>query len=170
MKPTISMLAVLIGLTMAGVARAQVTPAAQQVETIPAAQTAPQSPPVTDWHPFSRSATRIYMVDVGGMAQSEGVVMVKVARVPLNLPEPNDYTHVIDDFELRCAADESRTTVSTEYGPDGVQTDRFEEESPWEGIRRESLDAYLKGIVCDGNRSAPPTWPSIQAFIDVGRR
>lgn len=166
MKPTFSMLTALIGLAAAGAAQAQDAPPEAQTETL----AAPAAPATADWHPFSRSPTRVYMVDVGGMAVREGVATARIARVPLDAVEAADYSHVAEDFELRCDTGESRTTVTTEYGPDGVQIDQYEDPSPWEAIRENSLDEYLKGVVCDGNRSPPPTWPTIQAFIDAGRR
>lgn len=167
MKPTFSMLMALIALAAAAGVRAQDAPTQPQTEVLASPSA---TAPAVDWHPFSRSATRVYLADVGGIALNEGVSAVKVARVPLDVTEVTDYSHVVDDFELRCDASESRTTGATEYGPDGMQVDQYEDPSPWEAIRENSLDEYLKGVVCEGNRSPPPTWPAIQAFIDAGRR
>ena len=163
MKPIMSMLgAALIGLGAAGAASAQDAPPPETATPAPAAEAA------EDWHPFSRSAAKAYLADVGHIGQGD-VVTIRLARVSLNAPPAGDYSHVADEYEFQCAAGLVRTVASNEYGPDGVAFDRYEDASPWEDIPARSLDAYLKALACDGDRAGPPTWPSIKAFIDAGR-
>ena len=120
-----------------------------------------------DWTPFSRSGTRAYLADLTSLTTGDPV-NVRLARAPLATPA-GDYSHTIDDYQFRCAARQVRIVASTEYDPDGVQTDRFAEEAAWEDIPANSLDAYLKGVACDGARAEGRTWPSVKAFIDAGR-
>lgn len=162
MKPIMSMLgAALIGLSAAGAASAQDAPP-------PPPEAAAPAPAVEDWHPFSRSAAKAYLADVGHIGQGD-VVTIRMARVNLNAPAAGNYSYVADEYEFQCAAGQVRTVASNEYGPDGVAFDRYEDPSPWEDIPDRSLDAYLKALACDGERASPPTWPSIKAFIDAGR-
>jgi len=157
MKPITSIVgAALIGLAAGWTATAQ--------ETAPPAQAATAA----DWHPFSRSAAKAYLADVGHIGQGE-VVTIRMARVKIDAPVAGDYSHVVDEYEFRCEAGQVRTVASNDYAADGVAFDRYEEASPWEDIPARSLDAYLKALACDGDRASPPTWPSIKAFIDAGR-
>lgn len=159
-------------LACAGAAEART--AAHQAEAAPTAQAAPAqaapapAPAGEDWNPFSRSAVKVYMTDVNGFKTAGDVTSARIARVPLG-GQPADYSYATDDIEFRCAAKQSRTIASTEYGPDGVQTDRFEEPEEWAAYTPETRDGYLSLIVCNGDRANPPTWPSIKAFIDAGR-
>ncbi len=161
MKPIMSILgAALIGLATGWTASAQEAPS----ETTPPSQSASAE----DWHPFSRSAAKAYLADVGHIGQGD-VVTIRMARVKIDAPAAGDYSHVVDEYEFRCGAGQVRTVASNDYGADGVAFDRYEEASPWEDIPARSLDAYLKALACDGDRAEPPTWPSIKAFIDAGR-
>jgi hypothetical protein len=151
-------------LATAGVVEAR-TQAAEGAPT--AVQTAP-APAAEDWNAFSRSTVRVYMTDVNGFKTSGDVVSARIARVPLT-GQPGDYSYAADEVEFRCAAKQSRTVASIEYGPDGVQTDRYEDPEEWAAYTPDTRDAYLSQLVCDGDRTSPPTWPSIKAFIDAGR-
>ena len=122
-----------------------------------------------DWNAFSRSAAKVYMTDVNGFKSSGDVTSVRIARVPLT-GAAGDYSYAADDVEFRCAAKQSRTVASIEYGPDGVQTDRYEDPEEWAEYVPNTRDAYLSLIVCDGDRANPPTYPSIKAYIDGGRK
>jgi len=128
----------------------------------------PVAPAATeDWTPFSRSGTRAYLADLTSLTTGDPV-SVRLARAPL-AALAGDYSYTVDDYQFQCAAEQVRLVATTEYGPDGVQTDRFTEEAAWEDIPANSLDAYLKGVACDGARAEARTWPSIKAFIDAGR-
>lgn len=159
--------AVTAGLVLAGAAQAQT--AAGQSEAPATTQAAPPATPaVEDWNPFSRSTAKVYMVDVNGFVKTGDVTRARIVRVPLS-GAAGDYSYSSDEIEFRCAAKQSRTVASTEYGPDGVQTDRYEDPEEWALYEPNTRDAYLSMMVCDGDRSNPPTWPSIKAFVDAGR-
>lgn len=122
-----------------------------------------------DWHPFSRSAVRIYMADVKSLTLEGDVTRVTVAKPPLQ-GEAGDYSRAEEVVEFKCGAKQSRSTTETEYGPDGVRIDQYEDPSPWEPYGETSRDAFLAAIVCDGERAPAPTWPSIRAWVDAGRK
>jgi hypothetical protein len=151
-------------LTAAGNAIAQTAPEPAPATAAPA-QTAPAG---EDWNPFSRSTAKVYMADVNGFVTTGDVISVRVAKVSLT-GAPGDYSYAVDQIEMRCAAKQSRLVFSIEYGPDGVQTDRFDDPEEWAPYAPETRDAYLSQLVCDGDRASPPTWPSVKAFIDAGR-
>ena len=56
-----------------------------------------------EWNAFSRNARLVYLVDVGGIATVGDTTSVRVARVPLQT-SVGDYSHKIDEYEIRCAA------------------------------------------------------------------
>ncbi|MGA0545343.1 hypothetical protein ACO2Q1_08720 [Brevundimonas sp. VNH65] len=122
-----------------------------------------------DWHPFSRSAVRLYMAEMKGMVTEGDVHRVTLAVVPLQ-GEAGDYSHSEEIVEFRCAAKESRSVAAMDFGADGVQTDRYDDASSWEAYNPNGRDGFLAGLVCDGNRANPPTWPSIKAWVDAGRK
>jgi hypothetical protein len=161
MKTIIQIAAIVAGLTAGGTAMAQ--------DATPAAAAPAQATTLTeDWNPFSRSAVKVYMANVNGFVTTGDVVSVTVAKVPLD-GRPGDYSYAADQIEMRCSAKQSRLAYSIEYGPNGVQTDRFDDPEEWAPYAPETRDAYLAQLVCDGDRASPPTWPSIKAFIDAGR-
>jgi hypothetical protein len=167
MKTILKIAAAATVLASAGLAQAQ-TPAAQTVPA-PAPEPAQAAAPAgEDWNPFSRSTVKVYMADVNSFRTVGDVVSARIARVPL-AGEPGDYSYAADEIEMRCAAKQSRTVASIEYGPDGVQTDRYDDPEEWAAYAPDTRDAYLSQLVCDGDRASPPTWPSIRAFIDAGR-
>jgi hypothetical protein len=144
------------------------TAGAQDMQTSPSAPV--ESLPVEqDWHPFSRSSLRIYMADVKGISTVGDVTRVSVAKPALQ-GEAGDYSYAEEVVEFRCAIKQSRSTTETEYGPDGALVDQYEDPSPWEGYSEASRDAFLASVVCDGERAPPPTWSSIRAWVDAGRR
>jgi len=144
------------------------TAGAQDMQTSPSAPV--ESLPVEqDWHPFSRSSIRIYMADVKSIATMEDVTRVSVAKPSLQ-GQPGDYSYAVEVVEFKCAIKHSRSTTETEFGPEGTQIDQYEDPSPWEPYSITSRDAFLASVVCDGERAPPPTWPSIKAWVDAGRR
>lgn len=165
MKTILQIAAIVVGLG-AGLG-AGVTAMAQ--DAAPAAQAATTPALTEDWNPFSRSGVKVYMANVNGFVTTGDVVSVTVAKVPLD-GGPGDYSYAADQIEMRCAAKQSRLVYSIEYGPNGAQTDRFDDPEEWAPFAPETRDAYLAQLVCDGDRASPPTWPSIKAFIDAGRR
>lgn len=121
-----------------------------------------------DWHPFSSNAARIYMADVQTIVIEGDVRRVQVAKPPLQ-GEPGDYSHSVETVEFRCGAKESRSTTEIQYGPDGAETERYEDPTAWEPYRPESRDGYLANLVCDTERSANNV-PSVKAWVDAGRK
>lgn len=151
----------LIGLSataLAGVVQAQDAPA-----------TAPSTPQASEWHSVSRNSERIYLADVGGMTQAGDVTTIVVARVSRKPATPGDFSYTADEYRYRCAANQVQPGASMEYGPDGAETNRFEDGGDWETVRPETLDAFVKQVACDGERANPPVFPSIKAFMDAGR-
>lgn len=123
-----------------------------------------------EWNPFSSSARTAYLADVGSMSVLGDDTTIRIARVPVEGPA-GDYSHKVGEMVLRCGAKQFRTVLELEYGPDGAELARYEEpEAPWDDIPENGLGAYVKAIACDGERGTGANSPSIQAFIDSGRR
>lgn len=160
MKPGAMMIA--LWLVATGSALAQDLPPTQ-VETAASSTAA-----VPEWHVFSRSSDRAYLVDLGTAALAEGATTVRVARVSRK-NAAGDYSHSVESYSLRCATDQVRLGETVEYDATGNEADRFEDGADWENIRADSVDEHVKMQVCEGQRSSPPAYPSIQAFIDAGR-
>ena len=134
------------------------------------AQEAPTAPAGQDWNAVSRSATRVYMVDVNSLKTMGDVTSITLARVPLSPETPGDQTHVTVEMEYRCRAKESRALAETEHDATGAPMERFEMGEAFTPYDAQSLDSYVAVVACEGARAAPPTYPSIKAFIDAGRR
>lgn len=121
------------------------------------------------WNSFSRSANNVFMADVDSIAVNGDITSLKVATTPRN-GDPGDYGHSVEVYEFQCGTGKWRTAGLVEYGPDGAELERFPEEgAAWESTRPGTIPETLKAIACDGTRGVPPTWPSIQAFVDAGR-
>ena len=164
MKTILKIAAIVVGLTAGGTAMAQdAAPAATPAQTEPAQALASGE----DWNPFSRSEVKVYMTNVNGFVTTGDVTSVTVAKVALN-GGAGDYSYAADQIEVRCSAKQSRLVYSSEYGPNGVQTDRFDDAEEWAPYAPETRDAYLAQLVCDGDRTTT-SYPSIKAFIDAGR-
>jgi hypothetical protein len=155
--------ALVLGLA-AGTAMAQDAPAPAPAPA-PTEQAAPSG---ENWNPFSSSTVKIYMADVNGIVTTGDVVSARVAKVPLQ-GAAGDYSYAVDQIEMRCGAKQSRLVASTEYGPDGAQTDHFDDAEDWGPYAPDTRDGYLAQLICDGDRGAT-TWPSIKAFINAGRK
>jgi hypothetical protein len=122
-----------------------------------------------EWNAFSRNARLVYLVDVGAIATVGDATSVRVARVSLQSP-PGDYSHKIDEYEIRCSAKQARILAEVEYGPDGAEVERYPEaDAAWDDIRPTSLSAYIQPIVCEGARAYGANATSIKAYIDSGR-
>ena len=122
-----------------------------------------------EWNAFSRNARLVYLVDVGGIATVGDTTSARVARVPLQTPV-GDYSHKIDEYEIRCAAKQARVLAEIEFGPDGAEVERYPEaDAAWDDIRPTSLSAYIQPIVCNGDRAEGANAASIKAYIDAGR-
>lgn len=145
MKPILSTVILAVAVASAGVASAE------------------------EWNAFSRNARLVYLADVGAISTVGDTTSVRVARVSLQSPA-GDYSHKIDEYEIRCAAKQARILAEIEYGPDGAEVERYPEtDAAWDDIRPTSLSAYIQPIVCEGARADGPNAPSIKAYIDGGR-
>jgi len=121
------------------------------------------------WNSFSRSTNNVFMADTDSIAVNGDITSIRVATAPLR-GAAGDYSHSVEVYEFQCPSSKWRTSGVTDYGADGAEADRYPEEGgSWEDVRQRTLPDYLKQIACDGSRAEPPTWPTIQAFIDAGR-
>lgn len=148
---------------------AAVAQSAETVQTPQAAAPAEAAPAREDWNAVSRSATRVYMVDVSSIKASGDATSVNLARVPLNPATPTARNYTVAAMEFRCSAKESRAASETDYDEAGVALDPVETGETFSAYEPETLDAYIAAVVCEGARAEPPTYPSIAAFIDAGR-
>ena len=82
--------------------------------------------------------------------------------------EPTDLSHSIGTVSFRCAANQSKAGEEVYYGPDGAEQERIEDRYDFEPVVRNSLDSYVKEIVCEDKRGTA-TFPTIRAFIEAGR-
>jgi len=129
---------------------------------------APTAARASEWHTISRSPDRIYLADIGGLTTQDEVATVILARVSRRNPA-TDFSHTTESYSFRCATNQVRVGEAVEFGPDGVETDRYNDGADWETIPADTLPDYLKSFVCDGQRSTLPAVGSIKAFIEAGR-
>lgn len=124
-----------------------------------------------DWHLFSSNSTTAYLADVDSIAVVDGLTTMRIARVRKAPGNPDDLSHVVDDYAFRCSDRQVRFLSAREYGPDGALIDQFEEpEAPWDEIGRSSFYDYMQAVACGGDRAPQSqTWPSLQAFMTSGR-
>ncbi|WP_427789860.1 hypothetical protein [Brevundimonas diminuta] len=119
------------------------------------------------WHVVSRSSATAFMLDVDSITEAGDVRTGVLARVPATGPA-DDLSYSAGEISIRCGAKQSRPGVEILYGPDGAEQERIDDGYDFEPIARNSLDSYVKDMVCDGQRSAT-VYPSIRAFIEAGR-
>lgn len=119
------------------------------------------------WNVLSRSSSTVYMVDVNAIKQQDGITTVYVARVPAQ-GDAADKTHSLTEVNLRCDANQSKTGVEIYFGANGSEEERIPNEYSFEAISANSLDSYVKSIVCDNERTSA-NFESIEAFINAGR-
>lgn len=120
-----------------------------------------------NWNIVSRSSATVYMIDVDSIVQAGGITTARVARVPAR-GAATDRSHTISDLSIRCSANQSKPGVEIVYGEDGAEAERIDDGYDFDGIRPNSLDAFVKQIVCDGDRGAQ-AFPTVGAFIEAGR-
>ena len=167
MKPKTMMLALVLA-SACGAAGAE-TPRQDPPQTAPPAEPAAAPAEATGWVPLSRSSQRVYLIDPSKIRREGDVTTVAVARTRLERATADDYSYDVDELELRCASRESRATTSIAYGPDGVETDRYEDPSPWSAIAPDTLDDFASGVACDGDRMSDARWATIRAFMEAGQ-
>ena len=121
------------------------------------------------WQVFSRSPNNAFMAEVDGVVIEGEVSSIRVATVP-RTGETGDLSHSVETYQFQCGSGRWRTAGIVEFGPDGIEADRYPEEgASWEPVRPNTLPAYLKEITCDGVRPVPPHWPTVRAFVEAGR-
>jgi len=128
---------------------------------------APPAVGAEDWHVVSRSSATVFLVDVQSIKSEGGVTSAKLARVPAS-GEAGDLTHSHGTIDFRCSANQSRPGEEVLIGADGSVEDRINDGYDFDRIPDNSLDSYVKSMVCDGDRSTA-RYPSIVAFIQAGR-
>jgi len=155
-------------LALAGAAAAQTAPPPQ--EEVLVSPDAAVPPPVEgpQWRAFSRSGSSTFLIDTASVQTEGDAINVKVARVPLASPA-GDYSHIIDDFAVRCATRESHLVSTTEAYEDGELTETFPADEPWADIRPGSFDEGIKQISCGEAAPIGAPFPSVRAYIDAGR-
>ncbi|WP_421729998.1 surface-adhesin E family protein [Brevundimonas sp.] len=167
MKPKMTMLALILASAggVAGAATAQ----QDSPQTVPSASPAAAPAEAAGWVPLSRSSQRVYLIDPSKIRREGDVTTVAVARTRLERLAPDDYSYDVDELELRCASGQSRATTSIAYGSDGVETDRYDDPSPWSGIAPDTLDAFASSVACEGHELSPTRWATIRAFMEAGQ-
>lgn len=120
-----------------------------------------------NWNLVSRSSATVFMVDVDAITQSGDAITTILARVPASGPA-SDLSYSAGEITIRCAANQSKPGVEILYGPDGAEQERIDDGYDFDAIARNSLDAYVKDVLCGNQRSAT-TYPTIRAFIEAGR-
>ena len=122
-----------------------------------------------EWNSISHSAQTAYLADIGGVSTVGDDTTVRIAMVPLN-GAAGDYSHGVSEVVLRCGANQTRTVLEIEYGPDGAEVSRYEDpEAAWDSVTPNSLSGYIKNVACEGQRTRGANAASIKAFIDGGR-
>ncbi len=154
----------------AGVALAAFVALAQPAAAQEEIMAAPGEPPAgaAQWQAFSRSASATFLIDTASVRTEGDTISVKIARVALASP-PGDYSHTVDDFAVRCDADQSHLVASTEAYEDGELTETFPVDEPWAEIRPGSFDEGIQRIGCGVAIPTGAPFPSVRAYIDAGR-
>lgn len=137
----------------------------EEILTPPAMASTAEGP---QWRAFSRGANSAYLIDPASVRQDGTEIRVRVARVPVASP-PGNYSHVIDEFAVRCDADESRLVASTEVDEDGQPVDTYAADEPWTEIRPGSFDEGVQQVGCGEATPVGAPFPTIRAYIDAGR-
>ena len=77
-----------------------------------------------------------------------------------------DLSYSAGQISIRCSANQSKPGVEVLYGPDGAEQERIDDGYDFDAIAKNSLDSYIKDMLCDGQRSTT-IYPSIRAFIEA---
>ena len=120
-----------------------------------------------NWHVVSRSSATVFMLDVDSITEGDGARTALLARVPAS-GATADLSYSAGQISIRCSAGQSKPGVEILYGPDGAEQERIDDGYDFDAIAKNSLDSYIKDMLCDGQRSTS-IYPSIRAFIEAGR-
>lgn len=121
------------------------------------------------WTLFSTTDRTAYLVDADTLAATDGMATPHLARVP-RTGDAGDLSYDTEEVEVRCSDQQSRSGLSVSYGPDGAETDRYSEESPWERAPEGTIYANVVSFVCGDRRPGGTPYPDIAAFIAAGRK
>ncbi len=133
------------------------------------ATTAIASPSAAEsWAVFSRSDSTVYLVDVDALTPVDGVATTRMARVPAR-GEATNLSHETEEVMVRCSDGQSRSGATVTYGADGVETDRYSEDTPWEATTSTSIYGAIKHYACEDMRPQTAAFPTLAAFIADGR-
>jgi hypothetical protein len=119
------------------------------------------------WHVVSRSSATVFMLDVDSITEASGARTAVLARVPASGPV-DDLSYSAGEITIRCSANQSKPGVEVLYGPDGAEQERIDDGYDFDAIARNSLDSYIKDMLCDDQRGTL-VYPSVRAFIEAGR-
>lgn len=128
---------------------------------------APAPASAEDWHVVSRSSATVFMVDINSIKSEGGITSAKLARVPAS-GDAGDLSHSYGTIDFRCSANQSRPGEEVLIAADGSVEDRINDGYDFDRIPANSLDSYVKSMVCDGDRSTA-RFNSIAQFIQAGR-
>ena len=120
------------------------------------------------WATFSRSDAIVYLVDLDGLTPVDGVATTRMARVPARGDAAN-LSHETEEVMVRCSDGQSRSGATVTYGPDGAETDRYSEDTPWEATPSGGVYGGIKSFACEDMRPQTTAFPTIAAFIAGGR-
>lgn len=136
----------------------------------PPAEPAPPAAAAHQWQEVAASSAKVYLADTADVRTLADGVAMQIALVP-RTGAAGDYSHTVDQYTIRCASGEFQVAAGLAFGPDGAEEDRWTDDAaPWDPIRSGSLADAVKEIACDGAASTGTVHPTIQAFIDGGRR
>lgn len=128
----------------------------------------PEAPAGPQWKIFSRSGQSNYLIDLSSLRPEGEELRVRIARVAITA-DAGDFSHVIDEFGIRCAAAQTHVISSTEVFEDGEGSDTYETGEPWSDVGAGSLDETIKNLACDDLVPSGDSYASVRAYIDAGR-
>lgn len=120
------------------------------------------------WTRFSASDKTVYVVDQDTLTATDGVAIVRFARVP-SQGDATDLSHEVEEVAIRCSDGQSRTVATVSHGPDGAETDRYAEESAWDATPSGGVYGGLKSFACEDMRPQGKSFPTVAAFVADGR-
>lgn len=122
-----------------------------------------------EWAQFSNNDRTIYLIDLKSFKAVGDATATRIARVPTQ-GEATNFTHRIDEYEIKCSANQARMMVEIEFDDQGNEVERYPEaDAVFEALLPTSLPAYFKAMPCEGARPDAAPAPSIKAFIERGR-
>ncbi|WP_125256192.1 surface-adhesin E family protein [Brevundimonas fluminis] len=122
------------------------------------------------WRTLSRTSAYVYLADVGGLADRDGVKQVRMARAPRNPTSSADREHAVETYQFHCENNQWRVVRTEEYGGDGAELDAWDEpDSTWLAVPPDTNMAFLKVVACDGEIPTGRAWPRLEDFLASNR-